>query len=474
MPKSLRDFIARLEAEQGRELIRIKREIDPSRFEATGLIKQLLDRGETGSVLFEQTRDVQGRSSGYRLFMQMFGDQRKTEIALDLPPMSRMELVKEYMALEGRKIKPVVIDRSEAPVKEVVLVGEQADLDEMPIVRHFEMDGNPYFDMALVGHDPEFGYNSSLLRMMYLDRHHTAVHMSPRHHWTYFVRREEKGESLPSALVLGHHPAFYMGSLTLEPITIDEYEVIGGLMNEPLRLTPSEFYGSGLLVPADAEIVIEGEILAGERVVEGPFSEWTGYYGPQRLRWVFEVKAITHRRDPIHTCLVNRWEDWHINLGVEAGLFKAARAAAPGVKAVAAMVYGLGYNVVISMRKHFEGQPVTAALAAIAAWDNAKHVIIVDEDIDPWKHEDVMWAIATRVQADKDVNIIRGVKGSTLDPSTEHELSRSAMIIDATIPLNRPFERPVALPGWIFDKVKLDDYLPELAEAGLLVGGGRR
>ena len=469
MAKNLRGFIKELEENHPFELARIDRQVSPARFEVTALLLELVKRKKFPALLFERCRDVLERDSYARLAMHLLASHRKTEVALGLGPVSRLQLVEEYIRREDNRIRPVVIDREQAPVKEVVKLGKEADLSRLPIVRHFEMDGNPYIDTAVVSHDSQYSYNAAFLRMMYLDETHTAIHMAPRHHWTYLAKRERAGEPLPLAVVIGHHPAFYLGALTLAPIDANEYEVIGGLLGEPLRLVPSECYGEELMVPADAEMILEGEVVPGSRVVEAPFAEWTGYYGPQRLRWLVEIRAITHRRDPIYYCSFTGQlvEDNYLNLATEAGLLKEVRRVAPTAKAVAVMGKGFRFNIVISMKKRMEGEPISAALAVLAATDYSKNVIIVDDDIDPWNLADVMWAVSMRVQPEKDVTILKQKKGSVLDPSTEHEVATSAMIIDATVPLGQPFQRVVNIPQWVQDRIKLEDYIPwdRLAQA---------
>ena len=458
MAKDLRSFLVQLEREPY-ELVRIRKEIDPNRWEASAVLLELEKQRKFPAVLFEQPRNIHGKVSYAKLLMNLFASHCRAELMFGIKNASRLELIKEYTRRENARIKPLRIDSREAPVKEVIR--RDPDLAQLPIVRHYEMDGNPYIDTAVVAYDHQYGYNCAMLRMMYLDANHTAIHMSPRHTWTYFQRRESKGESLPIAVVVGHHPAFYVGGLTLASMEEDEYDIIGGMMGEPLRLVPSESYGDRLFVPADAEMIIEGEILPHERVVEGPFGEWTGFYGPQRLRWVVEVKTITHRRDPIYMCQLTGQtpENNYVDIGVEAGLLADVRRVAPTTRAVACIGRGYRFNVVISMKKRMEGEPVSAALVALAATDYAKNIIIVDDDIDPWNLPDVMWAVGMRVQPERDVTIIKNKKGSTLDPSTFHELATSAMIIDATIPLNQPFQRVVNIPDWVKERINLEDYI---------------
>ena len=138
------------------------------------------------------------------------------------------------------------------------------------------------------------------------DRNHTGFLMTLQHMWRIFRGYEEAGEECPVATVIGHHPAYQMGACYGGPFEISEYDIIGGYLQEPLRLTPSETWGERLLVPADAEIVIEGALLPGKRMVEGPFGEVNGYLGVQGYQQSahYEVRAITRRRGALHTSIL--------------------------------------------------------------------------------------------------------------------------------------------------------------------------
>ena len=231
----------------------------------------------------------------------------------------------------------------------------------------------------------------------------------------------------------------------------------------PLRLTPSETLGEDFMVPADAEMVIEGHVLANVKEVEGPFGEFTGYYGPQRLRNVIDVTAITHRRDAIFQHIFTG----HATPGCSAAFPKrvafliSIRGVVPTVKAVHFPMSGsCRFNCYISIDKKVDGETKQAALAALGGCDFVKHVVVVDADIDIYNEEEVMWAVATRVQADQDVDIIKNVKGNTLDPSQTDNIMTAKMIIDATKPVQRPYEARVAVPKTAMEKTRLEDFIP--------------
>jgi UbiD family decarboxylase len=228
-------------------------------------------------------------------------------------------------------------------------------------------------------------------------------------------------------------------------------------MGEPLRVTPSETWGESFMVPADADILIEGEVLPQVREIEAPFGEFTGYYGPQRYRWVIDVKAVTHRRDAIYQdVFVGHRANWILGaIPKEGSVYNRVKAIVPTVKSVCLPNSGCGrFNCYISIDKKTDGDSKQAALIALGEIDFIKNVIVVDEDIDPFNEEEVMWSVATRVQADEDVDIIKNVKGNVLDPSLKGNILTAKMIIDATRPVERPFAARVQVPSEALERTR--------------------
>ena len=338
---------------------------------------------------------------------------------------------------------------------------------EFPIVRHHEMDGGPYIDMTVVAKDPDQGfYNVAFHRNQYKGPQRLGIHMSPRHNWTIFRKNEQKKLPTPVAIVVSHHPAFYLGALNVAPFGVDDYSLIGGIMDEPLRLVPSETWGKKFLVPADADIVIEGEIMPDECEVEGPFGEFPGTYGPQRWRPVINVKAITHKKNAVYQdVFVGHRDNWILGgIPKEGSVFSAIKGVVPTVKAVHFAISGsCRFNCYVSIDKKVEGETKQAALMALAQCDFVKNVIVVDADIDPFNEQEVMWAVATRVQPDCDIDIIRNIKANTLDPSLTHDIKGSKMIIDATMPIDRPFAARVNVPDETLTRIRIADFIPKEA-----------
>ncbi len=326
------------------------------------------------------------------------------------------------------------------------------------------MDAGPYIDMTSVMRDPESGaYNVAFLRNMYKGPRKLGLHMSPRHNWQIVRAHEARDEPTPVAIVVSHHPAFFIGALNVAPFGVDDYALIGGMFERPLRLTPSVTWGDRFMIPADADLVLEGHVLPNVREVEGPFGEFPGTYGPQRVRWVVELTAMAQRRDALYQdVFVGHPDNWVMgSFPKEGSIYNRIKGVVPGVRAVHLPTSAVGrFHCYISIDKRVDGESKQAALIALGACDFVKHVIVVDSDIDPFREEDVMWAVATRVQADEDVDIIKNVKGATLDPSQRDDIMGAKMIIDATRPVKRPFEARIQVPADAIDRVPLERVVP--------------
>jgi 2,5-furandicarboxylate decarboxylase 1 len=461
---ALGDYLARLQGERAGEVLRIGRAVEPAQYEVAAILKHLENRGKFPVVLFEQPKDLQGRISPLPLLSNIFASRERCALALGLKvEQSGMAMSLEYARRLQNPLEPVCISREQAPVKQVVLRGGECDLRKLPIVRHHAMDPAPYIDMTPIMKHPDEGfYNVAFLRNMYKGPRKLGIHMSPRHNWQIFRANESRHQPTPVAIVVGHHPAFYLGALNVQPFGQDDYGVIGGIAGQPLRLAPSESWGEEFWVPADAEMILEGEIPPGVREVEGPFGEFTGYYGPQRVRPVIEIKAITHRSDGmVQHSFVGHRDNWVLGgIPKEGTVFNVVKGIVPTVKAVhLAMSGSCRFNCYISIDKRVNGETKQAGLAAFATVDFIKNVIVVDGDIDPFNEQEVMFAVATRTQARESIDIIKNVKGNTLDPSQQDDIMTDKLLIDATMPVGKPFSERVRVPAEALQKFPLEQYV---------------
>jgi 2,5-furandicarboxylate decarboxylase 1 len=234
------------------------------------------------------------------------------------------------------------------------------------------------------------------------------------------------------------HPLHYMGSMTYAyPPGVRKYEIIGGLFGEPYRLVPCGV--ADLEVPAGAEIIIEGEILAGVHEPEGPFGEFTGYASHRSTQNVFVAHRVRMRRDAMFHSVVSGMSKDHILISCitrEGEILNALKRNLPNVQAVHVPHTTCGaFMAIIAMKKIAEGEPQMAMMATMGTELYTKYVIVVDDDVDIFDMNDVMWAIATRVRAEKDIVFVPNSKSAILDPTSDPKtFTVTKMGIDATRP----------------------------------------
>ncbi len=460
MPKDMRVFLESYEKAHPEDVIRIKKQVNTA-WECTAIARHFESLNKFPLIIFENLITANGEQSKFQTVINMLGDRRKLAYAIDS--------TFEDVAIEWRRrtdenrIKPVVISKKEAPCKENVLTGEQANLYKFPFLRHHGMDPGHYITMGLFTcYEPDSWIeNTAFHRGFVAGPREIRCLLTPYTHSAYNLRKhEERDIPMKVAYQIGHHPAVIMGAETRGGYPESHYETAGGVAQEPLRLVPSETLGDDFLVSADAEIIIEGIMHPGKRDLEGPFGEYPRYFGPQQMNPVFEVTAITHRNNAIcHSFMVGI----NNNFGgtqEEGTIYSFVKRLVPQVQRVYCPVSGAGrFHAYIQIRKTLEGQGKEAIMAALTTSEMLKHVIVVDEDIDIYDDRWVLWAVATRSQWDKDLVVIPGCRGAKLDPSVE-DITTTKGGIDATMPAppNR-YSKRVYIPDDVMEKMQLEKYI---------------
>ena len=342
------------------------------------------------------------------------------------------------------------------------IVEETADLTTfLPIPTHNEHDSGAYITAGLtICRNPNTGVqNVAIHRLQVSGADELGALLLPRHTLAFFAAAEAQGQDLDVAIVIGASPACLLASQAILPIDSDELEVAGALRGAPLPVV--RCLGSELRVPAEAEIVIEGRILARKRAPEGPFGEFPQYYGERADRHVIAVDRVTHREAPLfHTIVGGGLE--HLLLGGiprEATILTTLQRSFPSVRDVHLSRGGVcRYHLYVQLGDHAKGEARNVILGAFAAHYDVKHVVVVDGDVDIHEPRRVEWALATRFQADRDTIVIAGAQGSKLDPSTRDGVG-AKMGFDATVPAGSPefrFKR-IRVPGE--DEIDLDAVL---------------
>jgi 2,5-furandicarboxylate decarboxylase 1 len=473
MPKDLRTFLQDMQKIGGDEFVRVKKQVDP-KFEATTLLRKLELEGRRPMTLFENPLDLYGKPCSMPLLMNVFSSRRKLAVAAGLEPgQFKMELSLKLRDLYAGSRKPEIIQKKDAPVKESVLRGNDVDLYKMPIPTHHLKDGGPYISggSMIIKSRKTGHFNAAMIRFQIQGNRATGIH-AERHHHSGMIMREylDEGLEAPFAIVIGHHPSFFLGSQWEGGYGNEEYEIISGAMGEAVRLVPSETLGDDFLVPADAEIVIEGFVLPGKTAPEGPLGEHTRYYKDIRGGQLFghedpvtNITAVTMRKDAYFQSLyVGHAEHYLIgSIPKEAVIFERVQKIAPGVQAVHMTPAGVGrYICFFSLKQQVAGEAADAIMAAFTCDQHIKYTVAVDEDVDVFNDSEVLWAVATRTQPDKNFFVIPGARGASLDPTVDAKRPVTAkMGIDATKPFGEPFPEVCEAPLDMLRDIRVEDYL---------------
>jgi UbiD family decarboxylase len=450
MSQDLRSYLDLIKQNHPEDFLTITREVDPA-YELTAISVKLEQEAKRRPVLlFENVKGTK-----FPVLTNLHAGRTRLAAAIHAKP---EEMQQAYLRAMEKPIAPKLV--STGPVKEVIRTGDEIDLYALPQIRHHQEDAGAYITAAisfakdLAGNTWNCAYN----RLMIQGRDTTSIHLTlAKHLWEFQRAAESQGKSLPVAFAIGVHPALALGCLAIGSIDEDERAIMGGLLGEPLELVKCET--SDVLVPAQAEIIIEAEILPNARTAEGPFGEFTGYSLGERQREVVRVRAISHRRDAIFQDITVGHLD-HLMLSttpIEANLYRAVRAMVPTVKAVRVPA---PFTCYVSIEQRISGQGKNAILAVLGADLYMKRVVVVDHDVDVFNDRQVNWAIATRCQPDRDITIVSNTRGSDLDPSTKEDGNTAKWGVDATAkPSLAAYTPRHHIPKEVWQRINLKEFV---------------
>ncbi len=461
----LEAWLAKIEA-MG-ELKRITAEVDPDLEAAT--ITYLVGSAKSPALLFE---NIKGHP-GHRALYNMIGcNLSRFCLMIGAEPVDHpLEAVRILQEKLGRKMPPVMVSPDKAVCNQNVVESEGIDIRMFPAQRMWPFDGGKYLGTcdAVVTRDPETGrVNVGTYRMMIKGPREVGVYTSPGKDATLDRDKWWKmGKPMPIAAAYGIDPMLFLVAATSLPKTESEYEYYSGIKGAPIELFTGD--ATGLPLPAHAEIVLEGHLYPDETFAEGPFGEFTGYYGrPSGATPFMRVEKLRYRSRPTLTCAL--MADGAAN---EAGLFWAALRSAgiwadlqkmgvPGICGVWSIPEAAGWGItVVSIKQMYAGHaPQVMALAAqcTAGAYFGKYVIVVDEDIDPTDVHQVLWAMATRSRPSQSIDILRETWSTYLDPSLNPPEIRpwgSKALINACMEYKfiKSFSRRTKLSKAAYDKV---------------------
>jgi 2,5-furandicarboxylate decarboxylase 1 len=415
----LRTFLQRV-GDAG-EIHEIRRAVDPVR--ELGAVLNACERAGK-AALFHSVKGFDIPVTG-----ALLSSPSRIALALQCP---ETEVRARMAAATEKPIPPKVVASGEC--QEVVI--QKPDLARLPIPTHSPLDAGPFITAGVViARDPESGrHNLSYNRMQIYGTDRAGISMNLwRHIKAFFDKIEPKGQNLPFCVALGPDPVVMMAAAFR--YAGDEYEVAGALRGAPIPVVKA--LTCDVMVPATSEIVLEGEVLAGERQMEGPMAEFTGHYSGADPKHVARITRITHRRNPIFQTM-NGGGYEHVSVGNmitrEPLLERFVKHISPRVKAVHLPPYSGGFTAIIALENAQPGEAKNVALAAMAAHVNFKTVIVVDADVDIFDPADVMWALSTRARWDRGFAALPGAHTNELDPSSDEHGIVAKVVIDATLP----------------------------------------
>jgi len=395
-----------------------KVEIEVSKkLEISGILKEI----EPTQVLFNKVKESEFRVAG-----NMFCTKDVIASYFGVTPADLIPMLSKAIS---ERSEPEIV--SDAPCQEVI--ESNVDLDKLPILFHCEKDGGNYISSAVVvARDPDYGQNLDFHRAMQFSKDKFSTRVVRGRHFSKFL---DKNGELDVAFCIGNTPNILIAGATSVDIGVDELHIANAL--EPIKVVKAN--SVDLLIPAEAEFVLEGRVYLEEKHAEGPFVDLTETYDMIRQEPIFEVKKITHRKDAIWQALLPGAFEHKILMGMprEPTIFNTVNE--NGVKCLDVNVNPGGcswLHAIVQIDKKSEEDGKKAIEGAFAGHGSCKHIFIVDKDIDIYNPLSVEWAMATRFQGDTRMVIKDKEPGSSLDPSSEPGTKMTTKIgFDLTKPL---------------------------------------
>lgn len=415
-----------------------------------------LERSRGPAPLFENPLSDNEAAFPWPVFSSSVANEDRAAIAL------RCDRKEDVVAVTERALDPVhgitPCITIEAAWKKNVISGDDIDLRKLPIPVHSEEDGGAFITGGVMVSKEPGGARANLSynRMQVHDARRLGCNINEwRHLRGFHDQAEAVGKPLECAVAIGLDPAISIaGACRYEG---DELAIAGAIAGEGVLVSKGETVD--IDIPAEAEIVIEGHLLPGERQDEGPLAEFHGHYGEMWASPVFVPTAVCYRDDPIFQTIIPGWNE-HIYLGStisrEALLMRFARHVSPNVTAVHIPPYANGFVTIVQVAKTNPGEPRNVALGAFAAHVNFRICIVVDPDVNIYDPSDVLWAITNRVDwGDDNVFYVPGAQNHEMDAVADARGIATKVGIDATYKGRRGYEKRVRYPT-----VDLSDYLP--------------
>ena len=438
----LRNYISQIK--KIKELKIVKTKVS-TKYEIAGITAKV---DGSDAVLFENIKE-----SNFSLVANLVGTRKRFALAVG----GTENNIHEKVISAIKKAKPPKLIPSGK-----FMENKSKNLLSMPIVTHFEKESGPFITSSIAyAKNPETGkQNSSFHRLMPIDKTHLSIRMvEGRHLHRCFIDAKEHGEDLKIAITVGVHPAISIAGAYQAEWGKDEIDIANSLLNG--KLTLAKLSSSGLNVPSGAEIVMEGKILRDKTHPEW-MVEMLQTYDHKRSQPVFKLENLYFRNNPIFHDVLSGYSEHRLLMGmpIESKINGELKKSFSQTQQVSMTNGGCNWlHAVVQIKKKHESDPKKIIQKTFDSHRSLKQVTVIDDDIDPNSAESVEYAMATRFQADKDLVILKNVRGSSLDPSSnQQKLQTAKMGIDATRPLSKRPEGFELAKIPKINKIKLDKY----------------
>lgn len=453
--------------EQGGFLVRIREEV------GVDDLPLLMEANPLKAILVEQIKDCE-----FQFLANAYSNQDMYAWALGCEKKDTGSMMSN---LAKQRISPEVV--ASAPCKEVILKGDEVDLTKLPLFLHHDRDGHAYTnDNLVISKDPETGITDwGIYRSMFRTINEKSFDMTCSSHRQRLnaLKAQKAGHNLPMAVVIGGPLLDKIAALTSVPSDVDDWDVLGGVYGHPAQLVRCETLD--LYVPANAEIVLEGELIATEGWThdEGPYGEFTGMYGGGlKQNPIFKVHCMTYRKGAIYQhATIGGHHPWYTDNmlqlpALESDLYGALKSAGIDVLEVRAPAGGLS-NIAYAKIRTVGGGDGMQALAVMLSCSRLalpKVAMVFDPDVDIWNDNAILWAMAFRYMPHRDTLMLPGGNTMTVDPSVgadEPPISASKIGFDCTIPLVGGFDKHSFDPSSVCDLGTLDKPVVPMDEQAL-------
>lgn len=437
-------------------------------YDTAALQHKLEKQGLFPVLVFRRPINTEGKEMPFPLICNLLASRRRCSESIGT---SSERLAKDYIERISARIKPRVINKFEAPVKEVI-ERDNIDLCKFPVpIHHENTSGMEITGSYITTVDPETGIdNTACQRGEILTKDSMAPFIGGGSHNARNVAKWwAGGQDAPVAMWIGHHPAACIGGQVKLGYPESHWEAMGGLLGEPLRLVPTETWGDKLLVPADAEMVIEGVIPKDKWVAGGQFGDWARYLIPSHPRGFMQVTCVTYRKDAYFHDIVTGCADHQVggSFAIAAAVYAGCKKVAPEVVNVHLPLSGMcRATVYVQVKNPNPGRARAIIHTTLTTDPRIKTVFVVDDDVDIFDEKEVLWAFATRAQLDQDVVLLDGIPSTSMNPITQSNGVGTKLGVDCTLPPSTdpeiPFhyQMPMKVPQDALGRVEVGDYVP--------------